>query len=357
MFTGHDLPDEALVRACLDSYRSLASTPDRLVTSDDLLRRSQEHTELLATIADGRPPARHAGLDRPARADPAARTAGRSATSSSPASSGSTSAASAPAAEELAEVDAHLVRPRQGRVPVRGRMDRDARRDRSCAATPGSRPTTTSSGSSSSPRSGPSSSATSSPARRCCGPPSTPGTWHILKSDHLRAFLARDPLDLADLEPYLGLDPPVERGARSRCRCSTGRRRRATGAPRRGRLRRQRHTQRDARPAPIRRPSRDPARHRADARRRARRPLLGVDPRARSRPTATFYGDERYADRLDDPGPEGRASDARAHGADARRGERDRRPTACRPRTGSPATCSRSSPSSRSRRTTSTSTS
>jgi hypothetical protein len=27
----------------------------------------------------------------------------------------------------------------------------------------------------------------------------------------LRAFLARDPLDLADLEPYLGIDPEVER--------------------------------------------------------------------------------------------------------------------------------------------------
>ena len=52
LFTGHDLPDETLVRACLDSYRSLASTPEHLVTSDDLLRRSQEHTDLLATIAD-----------------------------------------------------------------------------------------------------------------------------------------------------------------------------------------------------------------------------------------------------------------------------------------------------------------
>ena len=52
LFTGHDLPDEGLVRACLDSYRSLASTPDRLITQDDLLRRSQEHTDLLATLAD-----------------------------------------------------------------------------------------------------------------------------------------------------------------------------------------------------------------------------------------------------------------------------------------------------------------
>ena len=52
LFTGHDLPDETLVRACLDSYRSLASTPDRLVTGDDLLRRSQDHTELLAAITE-----------------------------------------------------------------------------------------------------------------------------------------------------------------------------------------------------------------------------------------------------------------------------------------------------------------
>jgi hypothetical protein len=52
MFTGHDLPDETLVRACLDSYRGAASTPDHLVTSDDLLLRSQEHTELLAALTE-----------------------------------------------------------------------------------------------------------------------------------------------------------------------------------------------------------------------------------------------------------------------------------------------------------------
>jgi hypothetical protein len=52
LFPGHDLPDETLVRACLESYRSFASTPDRLVSSDDLLRRTQEHTELLALLAE-----------------------------------------------------------------------------------------------------------------------------------------------------------------------------------------------------------------------------------------------------------------------------------------------------------------
>jgi hypothetical protein len=35
--------------------------------------------------------------------------------------------------------------------------------------------------------------------------------WHILKWDHLRTFLARDPLSLDALEPFLGLDPLVER--------------------------------------------------------------------------------------------------------------------------------------------------
>jgi hypothetical protein len=53
LFTGRDLPDEALVRACLQSYRSLASTPDGLVTSEDVLRRSGEHAELLAMLAEG----------------------------------------------------------------------------------------------------------------------------------------------------------------------------------------------------------------------------------------------------------------------------------------------------------------
>jgi hypothetical protein len=52
MFTGHDKPDEALIRACLDSYRSMASTPERLLTTEDIPRRSQEHVELVSTLAD-----------------------------------------------------------------------------------------------------------------------------------------------------------------------------------------------------------------------------------------------------------------------------------------------------------------
>jgi hypothetical protein len=52
LFTGPDLPDEALVRACLDSYRSIASTSERLATSDDLARRSAEHSRLIASLVD-----------------------------------------------------------------------------------------------------------------------------------------------------------------------------------------------------------------------------------------------------------------------------------------------------------------
>jgi hypothetical protein len=39
------------------------------------------------------------------------------------------------------------------------------------------------------------------------------GSWHILKSDHLRRFLADDVPDLVDLEPLLGLDPAIERSS------------------------------------------------------------------------------------------------------------------------------------------------
>ena len=35
--------------------------------------------------------------------------------------------------------------------------------------------------------------------------------WHILKSDHLRSFAALESISLEALEPFLGLDPMVER--------------------------------------------------------------------------------------------------------------------------------------------------
>jgi hypothetical protein len=209
LFTGHDLPDEGLVRACLDSYRSLASTPDGLITADDLLRRSQEHTELLAQITD----AGHRlgmrvwiGRREQSRRTRDGLLADRLDERERRAYLGGI----ARAAEELAEVDgiwyirgkvaflfevewtAMLGEPllrRHARIPaddslirflviaperaelVRYKLER-------------------------------------SPLLRAA---LAEANWHIVKADHLRAFLARDPLDLADLEPYLGLDPLVER--------------------------------------------------------------------------------------------------------------------------------------------------
>ena len=209
MFGGHDLPDEGLVRACLDSYRSLASTPAGLITGDDLLRRSQEHTELLATIADaGHRLGMRVWIGR--REQTRRLGAGLLGDLLVPAEQRAYLGGISPAADDLAEVDgiwyvrgkvallfevewtAMLGEPllrRHARIPpdeslirflviapertelVRYKLAR-------------------------------------SPLLRDA---LDAGTWHIIKSVHLRTFLARDPLELADLEPYLGLDPPIER--------------------------------------------------------------------------------------------------------------------------------------------------
>ena len=211
LFTGHDLPDEGLVRACLGSYRSLASTLDGLITGDDLLRRSQEHTELLALLAD----AGHSigmrvwiGRQQHTRRTAEGLLIDRLDARERRVYLGGISRAG----DELADVDAiwyirgkiallfevewtamlgEPILRRHTRVPpdasiirflviapertelVRYKLER-------------------------------------SPLLRSA---LDEGTWHIVKSDHLRAFLARQPLDLADLEPYLGLDPLIERTA------------------------------------------------------------------------------------------------------------------------------------------------
>jgi hypothetical protein len=52
LFTGPDEPDEAFVRACLESYRGPASTADVLVPFEDLTRRSEEHARTIATLVE-----------------------------------------------------------------------------------------------------------------------------------------------------------------------------------------------------------------------------------------------------------------------------------------------------------------
>ena len=209
LFSGPDLPDEALVRACLESYRSMASTPDRLVTGDDLLRRAQEHAETIAALADGgHRLGMHVWIGRREQA----RKLGSRRLSDwlDEREHRVYLAQISRAVDEVSEVDciwyvrgratflfetewtAMLGEPmlrRHPKIPteesvvrflvvapertelIRHKLDR-------------------------------------SPLLREAA---ERDNWHILKWNHLQSFLARDPLDLGDLEPYLGLDPVVER--------------------------------------------------------------------------------------------------------------------------------------------------
>jgi len=50
LFSGPDQPEPALVAATLASYVAPATPPEALITTDDLVHRSHEHTELLAAL-------------------------------------------------------------------------------------------------------------------------------------------------------------------------------------------------------------------------------------------------------------------------------------------------------------------
>jgi hypothetical protein len=209
LFSGHDLPDESLVRTCLQSYRSRASTVERIVTGDDLLRRAQEHAELIGLLADA---GHRLGLTVwIGRREQARRLgAGRLADRLDERDLRTPLSHLSRAVDEVAEVDcawfvrgklaflfevewtAMLGEPilrRHARIPqdegtvrflvvapertelIRHKLER-------------------------------------SPLLRDAF---ERDNWHIIKWNHLRAFAARDPLSLDAMEPYLGLDPAVER--------------------------------------------------------------------------------------------------------------------------------------------------
>ena len=212
LFTGHDLPDETLVRACLASYRSPASTSSRLVTAEDLRRRTDEHTELLARLANGghrlgmrvwigrRDQARRIGdrtlgdfLDHRER-EPWFPTI-----SLVPKEDGEAidcvwyrrgGSAFLFEVEWTAMLGDVLLR-RHARIPPDDQLVRflaiaPERRElarHKLEASPILRETMEA------------------------------ANWHLILWPHLRAWLERDPLDLADLEPYLGLEPAIERRA------------------------------------------------------------------------------------------------------------------------------------------------
>lgn len=212
LFSAHDLPDEALVRACLDSYRSPRSGPDRLVTREDLRLRTAEHAELLAHLANAghrlrlrvwigrREQARRIGdrtladyLDRRER-EPWSASFSRA------------------SAEDVEAVDCiwylrgggafmfeiewtamlgDLLLRRHARIPqedgivrflVLAAERRELLRHKLDA----------------------------SPLMRSAF---EAGNWHVILWPHLRGWLEREPLDLAALEPFIGLDPLVERQA------------------------------------------------------------------------------------------------------------------------------------------------
>jgi hypothetical protein len=212
LFPGHDLPDETLVRACLDSYRSPASTASRLVTSEDLRSRTAEHTELLAHLANGghrigmrvwigrRDQARRIG-DRTLAdyLDQREREPWFPTISLVPKDDGEAvdciwylrgGSAYLFEVEWTAMLGDVLLR-RHARIPPDDRMVR------LLAIAPERRELARHK-------------LESSPILRDAMAASN---WHLILWPQLRAWLARDPLSLADLEPYLGLEPPNERRA------------------------------------------------------------------------------------------------------------------------------------------------
>ena len=210
MFSGHDLPDETLVQACLESYRSMASTPDRLITGDDLLKRSQEHTELLAALADG---GHRMGMRVWLSQREQARRHGSGTLADLLGEREQTVGLGgiARAVPELADVDAiWYVRSKVaflfevewtamlGEPLLRrhARIGADENLVRFLAVAPERTDLVRHK-------------LERSPLLRAA---MEEHGWHIIKWDHLRAFLAAEKPDLDDLEPLLGLDPFVERG-------------------------------------------------------------------------------------------------------------------------------------------------
>ncbi|MEI7744736.1 MAG: hypothetical protein WCK58_13425, partial [Chloroflexota bacterium] len=209
LFTGPDLPEEELIRACLESYRSISSTVDRLATADDLARRSDEHGRLIATLVDighrlgfqcwigGRQQARRIGghplsdrlSDREIAGPPSL---GRM------------------RGDDIEDVDVvWYVRGRAaflwevewtamlGDTVLRrhARMPPDERAVRFLVVIPERVDLVRHK-------------LDRSPVLRS---ELAAGGWHLVKANHVRDWAVRDTVGLPDLEPMLGLDPDIER--------------------------------------------------------------------------------------------------------------------------------------------------
>ncbi len=210
MFTGHDLPDETLVRACLESYRSPDGGPDRITTRDDLLTRSQQHSELIAAIADG---GHRLGMRVWIAEREQGRRFGRGNLGDLLSDRERTAylGSVVRSADALTEVDA--VWYVRGKVALlfevewtailgdtllrrHARIGSDPRLVRFLVVAPERTELIRHK-------------LERSPLLRSA---LEDHAWNIIKWEHLRTFLADDPPDLESLEPLLGLDPLVERG-------------------------------------------------------------------------------------------------------------------------------------------------
>ncbi|TAL07090.1 MAG: hypothetical protein EPO00_09855 [Chloroflexota bacterium] len=208
LFRGPDLPEEGLVRACLASYRSPSATDDRLVTGDDLRRRTADHTEILARLADaGHRLGMHVWIGQREQA----RRFGSGSLGDLLTSHEQTAwlpAITRASADDLADVDCiWYVRGRtallfevewtamMGETILRrhSRIPADDRLVRFLVAAPERAELIRYK-------------LDASPVLRSA---MAADNWHVILWPHLRSWLEREPVVLADLEPFLGLDPAV----------------------------------------------------------------------------------------------------------------------------------------------------
>ena len=212
LFSGHDLPDETLVRASLASYRSPSSTPARMVTNEDVRGRTAEHTELLAMLANaGHQLGMRVWLSRRDQAQPIGEGTLADYLDSREREPWFPTASLVPK-EDGEAVDCIWYRrggsaflfevewtAMLGDVLLRrhARIPPDERIVRFLAIAPERRELVRHK-------------LEASPVLREA---METANWHLILWPHLRAWLARDPLSLADLEPYLGLEPAIERRA------------------------------------------------------------------------------------------------------------------------------------------------
>jgi hypothetical protein len=210
MFRGYDAPDEPLVRACLESYRSRASTPELLTTGDDLQSRYREHTDLVGLLVEY---GHRLGLrcwvgakeqKRPYR--------GR------------------PLAELLSDQEARAYLPLVSRGPVEALESVDCMWYQRGKATLIFEVEWTAMLGEPLLRRGRLIPQDDSVVRFLVILPERAelvrfklarspilraaleeGNWHLIKANHLRTLIAREGADLERFEPYLGLDPEIER--------------------------------------------------------------------------------------------------------------------------------------------------